>query len=129
VRDQGERRLTDQVLGAFHDAFGVVMFGLPEQICANTLAVELQTRNLRFAREVRIEIIHRGVPVGTFRVDFVVEDKIVLEIKSAEATRQSDELQLLNNLRVSKYELGFLLVFGVKPRFRRLVYSNSMKHR
>jgi hypothetical protein len=50
-----------------------------------------------------------------------------LDTKSSEAIRGADEVQLLNYLRRSRYELGFLLVFGVKPRFRRLIYSNSSK--
>ena len=52
---------------------------------------------------------------------------MILEAQSTEGIRAPDEVQLLNYLSKSKYELGFLLVFGVKPRFRRLVYSNSRK--
>jgi len=123
----GEWQLTDRVLKAFYEAFGVVRFGLPEQMCANALAIELEALGLHIEREMRIEVFHRGVSIGWFRVDMVVEDKVVLEIKSAESIQTSDEAQLLNYLRVTKYEVGFLLLFGIRPRFRRLVYSNHFK--
>jgi len=125
----GNSELSDKVLGAFHDAWRATGFGMLEQMCANALALELTARGVHFAREVWIEVVHLGVPIGCFRADFVVEDEIVLETKSSEAVRAADKVQLFNYLRKSKYELGFLLVFGVKPRFRRLVFSNSNKRR
>ena len=127
--DVGNSELSEKVLNAFHAAWRATGFGMPEQMCGNALAVELTARGIQFVREFCIEVVHLGVPIGIFRADFVVEDAIILETKSSEATQSTDEVQLLNYLRKSKYELGFLLVFGVKPRFRRLVVSNSFKPR
>jgi len=62
-----------------------------------------------------------------FRTDIVVEDKIVLELKARSQIYPIHEVQLLNFLRASAFEVGSLLNFGPEPQFKRLVFSNARK--
>lgn len=119
--------LTRRVLGAFYAAYSVLGYGLPESLCANAFAVELQARHIVFQREVPLEVVYRGVPVGLFRADFIVEDAVIVEVKCTRELTEGAEAQLLNYLRVSKYEVGLLLHFGIRSGVQRLVYSNARK--
>ena len=56
-----------------------------------------------------------------------MENKIVLELKAAEAIAPEDEAQLLNYLKATEIELGFVLNFGPKPQFIRRIFTNDMK--
>jgi GxxExxY protein len=71
--------------------------------------------------------MYKGVGVGTFRVDVLVADAVLVEVKSTEALCDADERQLLNYLRATNIEVGMLLHFGPKARYRRFVYSNTNK--
>ena len=59
--------------------------------------------------------------------DIIVDDSVILELKSASALVPEHEAQLLNYLRATDMELGFLLNFGERPQFKRLVFRNSRK--
>lgn len=65
--------------------------------------------------------------MGAFRLDMVVEKRIVVEVKACGEIAPIHERQLLNYLHASTYELGLLLNFGPRATFKRLVYSNQRK--
>jgi GxxExxY protein len=94
---------------------------------ANALAVELRSKGLSVRREVPIEVVYRGVPVGMYRVDLIVEESVLVEVKSTKTVSDADFRQVLNYLKATDLEVGFLLHFGPKPRFRRLIYTNDRK--
>ncbi|HEU4993428.1 MAG TPA: GxxExxY protein [Gemmatimonadaceae bacterium] len=122
-----ESDLTGRIIGSLfgtHRHFG---FGFPEGVYSNALAVELRFRGLEVQREVPIEVLYRGVAVGTFRLDMVIERCVVVEVKSCAEIAPIHERQLLNYLHASTFELGLLVNFGPKPTFKRLVYSNDRK--
>jgi GxxExxY protein len=110
--------LTETVVGAF---------GFPESIYSNALAVELDRRGLRVAREVPIEVVFDGVQVGRFRLDMVVEGLILVELKATAALSDGDTRQLLSYLKATDIEVGLLLHFGPSATFKRFVYSNERK--
>lgn len=120
-------RLTGNIIGAFHVAYDFAGYGLPESLCANAFAVELQQRGIAYEREVRIEVVYKGVSLGYFRADFVVDRCVVVEIKCSKEIIEADRVQLLNYLKTSRYELGLLLNFGVRRGIKRLIYTNDRK--
>jgi GxxExxY protein len=85
----------------------------------------LTLRGHRVSREVPTEIIYKGVVVALYKIDIVVDDRVVLEIKSTERLNREDPRQLLNYLRASKWEVGLLLHFGPQPRFYRMISTND----
>lgn len=87
--------------------------GLLESVYAVVLAHELKQRGLRVEREVPVAIVYNGIKFEEgFRADMIVEDKVIVEIKSVEAATHSHKKQVLTYLRLSDLRLGFLLNFG-----------------
>ena len=119
--------ITDKIIGAFYAVHRELGFGFLESVYAKALGVELQARGQDFQREVPVEVMYKGVGVGTFRLDMLVGGTVLVETKSSEYLTEPDERQLLNYLRATNIEVGLLLHFGPKAKFRRFVYSNSHK--
>ena len=73
--------------------------------------------------------MYQGVSVGIYRIDLVVSNRIMLEVKSTKTISDGDERQLLNYLKATTIEVGFLLHFGPRPQFRRRILTNDRKWR
>lgn len=109
--------LTERIIGcaiALHRSVGP---GLSEQVYQRGLAIELEFNGLRFTDRPRFGVFHRARLIGEFYPDFIVEDQIVVEIKSASAFDRVFEAQVLTYLRVAKLRRGLLLNFG-RPLMR-----------
>ena len=119
--------LTDQILGGCYAVYKVFGFGFLEVVYRNALAVELARRGLIVKKEVPVEILYLGVPVGTYRIDLLVNDKVIVESKTQKAITVADEKQLINYLKATPHEVGLVFNFGPEPKFQRIVYSNSRK--
>jgi GxxExxY protein len=115
--------ITEKVIGLFFDVYNELGPGFLESVYVGALAVALAQAGMRFRREALLEVVFRGVVVGTFRADLLVEEKVVVEAKAARAIDPAHESQLLNYIRASRFEVGLLLNFGRQPKFRRMAYS------
>ena len=122
-----EPELSKIIVDVFYIVYNKLGFGFLESVYKNALAIEFRKRGIRFEREVLIEALYDGMVVGTFRADFIVEERILLEIKSTKCLTDADDRQHLNYLRSSRVELGYLLHFGPRPQFRRLIFTNDRK--
>lgn len=92
--------------------------GLLESTYEHCLAYELQARRLKVGRQVPLPIIYEGLRLDAgYRLDLLIEDSIILEIKSVEALTRLHEAQILTYLKLSKHRLGFLMNFNV-PLFK-----------
>src|SRR5579864_8812309 len=91
---------------------------------AEALTDELEMRSHRVDREVATKVAYKGRIVAQFQLDRVVDDRVVLEIKSTQRLGKEDSRQLLNYLRATRWEVGLLLHFGPQPAFYRLVSTN-----
>lgn len=104
--------------------------GQKEVVYHRLLEEKLKYQGIEVESEKRINIYSEdsGKIVGIYQPDLVVDDKIILEIKSSRFTTKTDEKQLYYYLRNSSYELGYLVNFST-PRLylKRIVYSNSRK--
>lgn len=116
-----ERQLTGRIIECFFTVYNTFDFGMLEGVYRNALAVELSCHGLHTRTEVPIEVRYRGVDVGFFRIDLLVEGKIAVEVKATELLAPIAKRQLLNYLRVSRLDVGLLLHFGLEPKFHRLV--------
>ncbi len=89
--------------------------GLLESVYEECLAYELAKQSLRFARQQSFPVIYDGHRMeSTLRLDLVVEDLVVVEVKAAEQLLPIHEAQLLTYLRLGRFRLGYLLNFNVK---------------
>jgi GxxExxY protein len=119
--------VTRKLLDAFFDVYHELGSGFLEAVYSNALAIALTHAQVEFGREVLVPISFRGVTVGTYRADFLVATEIVVELKVANAIDRTHVAQLVNYLRGSSLELGYILNFGPKPSFKRLIMSNARK--
>jgi GxxExxY protein len=119
--------LTDSIIGVFYDVYNELGFGFLESVYRNSLQLALRSKGFAVEAEVPIPVFFRGVKVGDFRADLVVNEFILLELKTAETLVIAHEAQLLNYLRATLLEVGLLLNFGPKAQVRRLLFDNDRK--
>jgi GxxExxY protein len=87
--------------------------GLLETVYEVLLSHELELKGLRIKRQVQIPIEYHGIKFNEgFRADIVVEDKVILELKSVESVNDAHKKQVLTYLKLTGYKLGYLLNFG-----------------
>jgi GxxExxY protein len=87
----------------------------------NALALELRERGLAVLVETPIEVFYKGIQVGFYRMDLLVDHRVAVEVKATEMLAPTAKRQLLNYLRAATLDVGLLLHFGPEPRFHRLV--------
>jgi GxxExxY protein len=120
------KELSHKVLGAafaVHNALGP---GLLESAYEGALVIELRHRGLQFERQRVYPVYYRGEMAGAYVADLVVEDTIIMQLKSVKELTAVMEAQLVNYLRLSKVPVGYLLNFqGSKVEWRRFVIGAS----
>jgi GxxExxY protein len=119
-----EERLTHSVIGAFFEVHNTLGFGFLEPIYIAALALELRERGHVVDLEVRVRVSYKGAEIGWQRLDMIVDDTLVLEVKSTSELHPSARRQLLNYLSATRLEVGLLLHFGQSAKFHRVVASS-----
>ncbi|MBM3907302.1 MAG: GxxExxY protein [Gemmatimonadetes bacterium] len=114
---------TRKVVGAFYYVYNALGFGFPEPVYQRALTRVLSRTMRRVDRERPATVLFEGVDVGSFRLDLVVDDCVVVEIKAVDRFHSAHDAQLLSYLRASGLEVGLLLNFGPRAEYRRLVLS------
>jgi GxxExxY protein len=109
-------------LGCFYDCYNELGPGHSEKVCSNALEVALGLAGLRFAREVRFPVFYRGVEVGIYKADLVIENQLLVELKCAESIAKDHIRQVMYYLKASKLHVGLLLNFGPTPTIKRVVF-------
>jgi GxxExxY protein len=123
------RDLTYKIIGVFYDVYNELGHGFLESVYQKSLGLALEAAGLEICWPVAIPVWFRGLQVGHFEGDMLVERCVLLELKAVRALDGSHQAQLLNYLRATDIEVGLLLNFGVKPEFKRLLLDNSRKTR
>jgi len=113
--------LTEKIIGAAMKVHRTLGNGFQEVIYQRALEIELRNTTLEFAREVEIPIYYQEQEIGTRRVDFLIEGKILVEIKAVIALERVHLAQAINYLEAFKMDVGLLLNFGsTSLQFKRL---------
>jgi GxxExxY protein len=108
-----ESNLSYQIRGAIFEVYNELGPGLLESVYQKALIFELKSRKLRVESEVFLPVYYKGVKLEmNFRIDLLIEDKIVIEIKSVENLSSVHHKQLLNYLKLARKELGILVNFN-----------------
>ena len=116
--------ITEKIIGAAFEVHTFLGNGFQEVIYQRALAWELKQAGLSFVREIQQEIYYKELeePIGTRRADFVVEEKVLVELKAVINLEDVHLAQVLNYLRAYRLEVGLLINFGSKSlTFKRLV--------
>ena len=122
--------ITGKIIGAAMKVHSTLGNGFQEVIYQRTLAIEMRTQGLVFQRELEMPIHYSGEEIGTRRVDFLVENKVLVELKAITGLEDVHMAQAINYLEAYHLEVGLLLNFGAKSlEFRRLLNSKKISQK
>ena len=122
-----QEELSHGIISAFYFVYNKLGHGFLEKVYENALMVEFRKRGIYVEQQKRVDVWYDGIRIGEYYADIVVNHTIVLELKAASGIAPEHEAQLLNYLRATDIELGFLLNFGPKAEFIRRIFSNERK--
>ena len=118
--------LTRKIIGCGMRVHSALGNGFQEAIYQRCLAIEMNEQKLLFAREMEMPIYYKDIQVGIRRVDFFVENSIMLEIKAQTKLEDVHLAQAMNYLEVYKMEIGLLINFGAKSLEFKRVHNNKI---
>ena len=123
IKDQyPESELTGKIIGCAMEVHKFFGNGFQEVIYQRSLAIEMKRQGLIFSREHEMEIFYKDEYVGTRRVDFFVEGKIMVELKAVILLEDVHLAQAINYLEAYKMQIGLLINFGSKSlQFKRVM--------
>ena len=115
--------ITHKIIGAAYKVFNTLGFGFLESVYKKGMVIELTKSTLKVEEEKPLKVYYDNQVVGDFYIDLLVEDEIVIELKSVENLTKAHEVQVVNYLNGLKKEIGLLINFGptgvdVKRKYR-----------
>ena len=119
--------VTYRVLGAYFGVYRALGWGFLEAVYQRSMEIALIDAGARVSRQVMLPVRFRGRLVGEYKADLIVDDQVIVEVKTAERISEAHRAQLLNYLKATTIEYGMLLNFGPRPAFERLMLTNDRK--
>ena len=107
-----ENEISERIIGAAIEVHRYHGPGLVEQIYEESLCHEFNLHGIRFERQKLVPITYKGMKLGVpLRLDLIVEDKVIVDLKAKEEVTPLDQAQLLSYLRLLKLRLGLIINF------------------
>ena len=120
------RELSDLIIKVAIDVQIELGAGFLEKVYENAMAIRFNETDIHFEQQKKIQVSYHKHIVGEFYADLVIDDKIIIELKAVEKLHNNHFAQLLNYLKASQYEVGYVINFGEKPlKFKRLIMRNN----
>ena len=115
--------LTERVIGAAFTVHNVLGFGFLESVYEKALSIELTKAGIAHTTQAPIRVDYDGHNVGEFSADFLIENRLILELKSVVQLASAHEVQLVHYLTATSLDLGLLINFGpekveIRRKFR-----------
>lgn len=121
--------LTYKVRGAMFAVHKELGPGHKESVYKKALAKELTEQDIPFETEKVLDVVYKDEKVGVYRPDFIIDDKVIIEIKAVSFLPRGAETQMSYYLRGTKYKLGLLVNFGSRRLdIRRRIYDTSRQY-
>lgn len=118
--------LAYKLVGCFYEVYNTLGPAHKEQIYHKALCLEFKSKNISFNDKKRLKVSYKNIDIGIYEPDFIIEDKIIVEIKSMLQLPKVTENQLYYYLRGTDYKLGYLVNFGTeKLDIRRRIYDRA----
>jgi len=118
--------ITEKILAACFEVAGELGAGFLESVYEKALLVAVRQKGLKAEEQYPVRVCFRGVPVGEFFADLLVEGKVVVELKAVKALAPEHQAQVINYLKATGIEVGLLVNFGSpKIEYRRLTRRPS----
>lgn len=119
------QELTYKIIGCAMEVHAYLGNGFQERIYQKALAIEMKMQGIEFSREFEMPLEYKGYDIGTRRVDFFVEEKIMLEIKAVIQLEDVHLAQAMNYVEAYHLEIGLLINFGSKSLQHKRVHNNN----
>jgi GxxExxY protein len=120
-----KEEITHGIIGCAMKVHSILGSGFPEVIYQRALAIELGRQGLNFKREMVMDIFYDGIKIGLRRVDFFVENEIMLELKAVSQLDDSHLAQAINYLEAYKLPNGLLINFGARSLIHKRIYNTK----
>ncbi len=127
MSDLLHKEISSPVLKIFYEVYNQLGYGFLEKVYQNSMYLELKAQGFKVEAQKQIKVYYKNQVVGEYYADLIIEDKIIVELKACECLISSHITQLLNYLRCTNIEVGFVLNFGEDPEFKRIIYTNNRK--
>lgn len=124
-----DNELTYEVIGCFRRVYNELGFGFLESGYTGALAYDCSKRGLRVDRELSVPLHYDGAIVANYRMDLVIERRLIVEIKACRKLLPDHLKQVLHYVRATDLELALLFNFGPDPEVRRFTMLNGLKKR
>ena len=121
------KEITDIILKSFYEVYNELGAGFLESVYEKALNIVLTGYGMHVERQKDIPVSFRGNIIGNFKADLTVNERVIVEIKAVRTLDSAHEAQLINYLKATDVEVGLLLNFGEKPKFKRFAYDNKRK--
>lgn len=118
-----DQKLTHKIIGCAMKVHRTLGKGFQEVIYQRALKIEMEKQGLSFAREMEMAIFYEGTQIGTRRVDFFVEDKIMVELKAITKLEEPHLAQAMNYCQIYNLPSGLLINFGARSLEFKRVYN------
>ncbi len=114
LSNQSENEISYTIRGAIYNVFNLLGPGLLESVYVVALLHELKKQNLKVLTEVAVPVFYEGEKLELgFRLDLLIEDKVIIEVKSVENLAEVHHKQVMTYLKLTKLKLGILVNFNV----------------
>ena len=118
------QQITQKIIKAFYKVYNTLGYGFLEKVYENSLLVELSKRGLKAKNQVPIRVLYKEKAVGEYVADILVEEKVIIELKTVEKLDNIHEAQLLNYLKATGVQVGLLVNFRhPKAEIKRMVLN------
>ena len=118
--------LTEQIIGCSFKVHNELGAGFLEKVYQNALAVELKAAAIPFEQEYPLSVLYHGHIVGEYVPDFIVDKKVIVELKAVSVLSKPHEVQLVNYLKATGLQVGLLINFGKSVEVRRRILSQNI---
>jgi len=117
------KEITEAIIGSAFEVYNILGYGFLEKVYQRAMQVELLKRGYSAELESSIKVKFKGVIVGDYAADLLVDGKVIVELKVAKKYKPTDEPQLLNELKATEMKVGLLINFGKERlEFKRFVF-------
>ena len=117
------KELTSKIIECAYKVHNTLGFGFLEVVYQNALLIELIKAGLQAEKEKKIKVYYDNQVIGDYMADIIVEDKVILELKSVKELHPAHSAQLINYLKATSLEIGLLINFGESVEIKRKVFS------
>ncbi len=120
--------ITYKIRGAYFEVYNNFGGAFKEKVIENALYEEFKSRGLDVNKQKRIDIYFKDKKVGTYVPDFIIDDKVLIELKCKPVLKEEDKRQFWLYLRGSDYKLGLLINFGNEElEIKRRIYDKARR--